>query len=239
MTQMQYERVLLKLSGEALAGPYNFGIDPTTIRVISQEIVDVAEQGAQVALVIGGGNIFRGVSGSAKGMERSAADYMGMMATVMNAVAVQDNLEKLGLSTRVMSAITMREVAEPYIRRRAIRHLEKGRVVICAAGTGNPYFTTDTAAALRAMELGAQALLKATRVAGVYDKDPEQFPDAHLYTTLTYIQVLQEKLRVMDSAAISLCMDNDLPIIVFDLFEKGNIQRVVAGNAVGTLVQGG
>lgn len=236
---MQYERVLLKLSGEALAGPYNFGIDPTTIQVISQEIVDVAEQGAQVALVIGGGNIFRGVSGSAKGMERSAADYMGMMATVMNAVAVQDNLEKLGLSTRVMSAITMREVAEPYIRRRAIRHLEKGRVVICAAGTGNPYFTTDTAAALRAMELGAQALLKATRVSGVYDKDPEQFPDAHLYTTLTYIQVLQEKLQVMDSAAISLCMDNELPIIVFDLFEKGNIQRVVDGNAVGTLVQGG
>jgi uridylate kinase len=239
MAQFKYKRVLLKLSGEALAGRYQFGIDPNTIQIISQEIVDVASQGLQMAMVIGGGNIFRGISGSAKGMERSAADYMGMLATVINALAIQDNLEKLGLSTRVMSAITMREVAEPYIRRRAIHHLKKNRIVICAAGTGNPYFTTDTAAALRGMELGAQALLKATRVAGVYDQDPEQSATAKLYTTLTYIQVLQDKLRVMDSAAISLCMDNNLPIVVFDLFEKGNIQRIALGEAVGTLVQGG
>jgi uridylate kinase len=235
---MKFKRILIKLSGEALAGDQGFGIDPETISSISQELAEVAKMGIQLAIVIGGGNIFRGVSASSKGMDRSSADYMGMLATVMNALAIQDALEKQGINTRVMSAITMREVAEPYIRRRAIRHLEKGRIVICAAGTGNPYFTTDTAAALRAMELKADAILKATKVNGVYDKDPVKHPDAKMFDRLTYIEVLQKRLKVMDSTAISLCMDNNMPIVVFNLFETGNIKRVVSGKQVGTIVQG-
>ncbi|MFP4167323.1 MAG: UMP kinase [Desulfonatronovibrionaceae bacterium] len=236
---IKYPRVLLKLSGEALAGPDKFGIDPQTIATVSEELAEVANMGAELAMVIGGGNIFRGVSASSSGMDRASADYMGMLATVMNALAVQDSLEELGVTTRVMTAISMREVAEPYIRRRAIRHLEKGRVVICAAGTGNPYFTTDTAAALRAMELKASAIIKATRVDGIYDRDPEKSSDAVKYEHLNYIEVLQNKLGVMDSAAISLCMDNHMPIIVFDLFQRGNIKKVVCGEEVGTIVQGG
>lgn len=239
MADIQYRRVMLKISGEALAGEGKYGIEPATIDGISQEIGDVAAMGVQVALVIGGGNIFRGLSASAKGMDRSSADYMGMLATIMNGLALQDSLEKLGLTTRVMSAITMQEVAEPYIRRRAIRHLEKGRVVICAAGTGNPYFTTDTAAALRAMELKAEALLKATRVDGVYDKDPETYADAARFNDLKYLDVLQKGLNVMDSAAISLCMDNQLPVIVFNLMKTGNIKKVVCGDSLGTVVKGG
>jgi uridylate kinase len=229
---------MLKLSGEALAGNQGFGIDPQTILDICQELAEAASLGVQMSLVIGGGNIFRGVSVSSKGMDRASADYMGMLATVMNALAVQDALEKLNISTRVMTAISMKEVAEPYIRRRAIRHLEKGRVVICAAGTGIPYFTTDTAAALRAMELKCDAILKATRVNGVYDKDPEKHVDATMYTRLTYLDVLQQRLRVMDSAAISLCMDNKMPIGVFNLFVPGNIKRVVRGEDIGTIVTG-
>ncbi|MFO7817283.1 MAG: UMP kinase [Desulfovibrionales bacterium] len=235
----KYSRVLLKLSGEALAGPDSFGINPETITTISKEMADVVATGAEVAVVIGGGNIFRGVSASSSGMDRASADYMGMLATVMNALAVQDSLENQGVTTRVMTAISMREVAEPYIRRRAIRHLEKGRVVICAAGTGNPYFTTDTAAALRAMELKAKAIIKATRVDGIYDKDPELSADAVKFENLTYIEVLQKKLKVMDSAAISLCMDNHMPIVVFNLFDRGNIKKIVSGEQVGTIVQGG
>ncbi len=238
METFRYSRVMLKLSGEALAGNQGFGIEPQTIQSISKELAEVASMGVQLSLVIGGGNIFRGISVSSKGMDRASADYMGMLATVMNALAVQDALEKQNISTRVMTAITMKEVAEPYIRRRAIRHLEKGRVVICAAGTGIPYFTTDTAAALRAMELKCEAILKATRVNGVYDKDPEKHDDAIMYKKLTYLEVLQQRLRVMDSAAISLCMDNKLPIGVFNLFVPGNIKRVVMGEDVGTIVQG-
>jgi len=238
MEKLQYSRILLKLSGEALAGPQGFGIDPATIQAISSELAEVSRLGLQMSLVIGGGNIFRGVSSSAKGMDRSSADYMGMLATVMNALAVQDALEKNGVATRVMTAINMQEVAEPYIRRRAIRHLEKGRVVICAAGTGIPFFTTDTAAVLRAMELKCDAILKATRVNGVYDKDPEKHDDAEMFKDLSYIDVLQRRLRVMDSAAISLCMDNDLPIEVFNLFTEGNIKRVVLGQDIGTHVHG-
>lgn len=239
MAKVQYRRVMLKISGEALAGEGKYGIEPATIDAISQDIAGTVALGVEVALVIGGGNIFRGLSASAKGMDRSSADYMGMLATVMNGLALQDSLEKQGLTTRVMSAITMQEVAEPYIRRRAIRHLEKGRVVICAAGTGNPYFTTDTAAALRGMELKAEALLKATRVDGVYDRDPERFADAERIKTLTYLDVLQKGLKVMDSAAISLCMDNELPVIVFDLIKTGNIKKAVCGESIGTLVKGG
>ncbi|MDQ7032019.1 MAG: UMP kinase [Desulfonauticus sp.] len=235
---MGFKRVLLKLSGEALAGEGKFGIDPEITQNICEEIAAVTKSGVEVALVIGGGNIFRGVSASSKGMDRASADYMGMLATVMNALAVQDALEKAGVSTRVMTAITMREVAEPYIRRRAMRHLEKGRIVICAAGTGNPYFTTDTAAALRAMELKAEAILKATKVDGVYDKDPLLYKDAQKFTRLTYIDVLQRRLKVMDSTAISMCMDNNLPIIVFNLFKKGNIFKVCQGDLVGTIVEG-
>lgn len=239
MEGFKYNRILLKLSGEALAGEKNFGIDISTIDSISEDIAEVAELGLEVALVIGGGNIFRGVSSSAQGMDRASADYMGMLATVMNGLALQDSLEKRGVVTRLMTAITMQEVAEPYIRRRAIRHLEKKRVVICAAGTGNPYFTTDTAASLRAMELKAEALLKGTRVDGVYDKNPEMHTDAALYTRVTYLDVLQKGLKVMDSAAISLCMDNNLPVVVFNLLRKSNIRRVVTGQSVGTVVQGG
>ncbi len=239
MAKVHYRRVMLKISGEALAGEGKYGIEPTTIDAISRDVAEAVNLGVEVALVIGGGNIFRGLSASAKGMDRSSADYMGMLATVMNGLALQDSLEKQGMTTRVMSAITMQEVAEPYIRRRAIRHLEKGRVVICAAGTGNPYFTTDTAAALRAMELKAEALLKATRVDGVYDRDPEKFVDAEKIHRLTYLDVLQKGLKVMDSAAISLCMDNELPVIVFDLIKAGNIKKAVCGESIGTLVKGG
>ncbi len=239
MEELKYRRVLVKLSGEALAGEKSFGIDLEMIDSISHDIHEVVDLGTEVALVIGGGNIFRGLSSSAQGMDRASADYMGMLATIMNGLALQDSLEKQGLRTRLMTAITMQEVAEPYIRRRAIRHLEKKRVVICAAGTGNPYFTTDTAASLRAMELKAEALLKATRVDGVYDKNPAEDPCAVLLSKVSYLDVLQKKLRVMDSAAISLCMDNNLPIVVFNLLEKNNIKRVVKGELVGTVVQGG
>ncbi|ABB37930.1 uridylate kinase [Oleidesulfovibrio alaskensis G20] len=238
MSELKYKRALIKLSGEALAGDKKFGIDPETVSNICREIAEVLEMGLQVSLVIGGGNIFRGLSSSAKGMDRSSADYMGMLATVLNAVAVQDALEKLGHATRVLSAITMQEVCEPYIRRRAERHLEKGRVVICAAGTGNPYFTTDTAAALRGMELKCDVIIKATKVDGVYDKDPMQHDDAVMYRQLSYIEVLQKNLRVMDSTAISLCMENNVPIIVCNMY-KGGIKRAVMGEDVGTIVQGG
>src|SRR5512138_316685 len=231
-----YKRILLKLSGEALMGDGKYGISPKTLTAIAQDVKDVVELGVEVALTIGGGNIFRGVSGATEGMDRSSADYMGMLATVINAMALQDALEKLGAMTRVQSAIEMHQVAEPYIRRRAIRHLEKGRVVIFAAGTGNPYFTTDTAASLRAMEIHADVILKATKVDGIYSADPVKDPTATRYKTLTYIEVLKKNLKVMDSTAISLCMDNDLPIIVFDLGRPGNILRVVQGEDVGTLV---
>jgi uridylate kinase len=239
MDKLHYSRVMIKLSGEALAGDQQFGIEPAAINKFCREIAAVAKTGVQVALVIGGGNIFRGLSASAKGMDRSSADYMGMLATVMNALAVQDALEKLDCDTRVLSAIPMQAVAEPYIRRRAIRHLEKGRVVICAAGTGNPFFTTDTAAALRAMELKAEAIIKATKVDGVYDKDPMKYPDAVKFESITYIETLEKRIGVMDSTAISLAMDNNLPIIVFNLFEEGNIKRVVKGEKIGTIVHGG
>ncbi|HAS90467.1 MAG TPA: UMP kinase [Desulfovibrio sp.] len=239
MDKLQYSRVMIKLSGEALAGDQQFGIQPSAISQFAGEIAEVAKKGLQVALVIGGGNIFRGMSDSAKGMDRASADYMGMLATIMNALAVQDALEKLGCDTRVMSAIPMQAVAEPYIRRRAVRHLEKGRVVICAAGTGNPYFTTDTAAALRAMELKTEAIIKATKVDGVYDKDPMKHDDAVKFESITYLETLEKRLGVMDSTATSLAMDNNMPIIVFNLFEKGNIERVVKGEQIGTIVHGG
>jgi len=238
MPEIKYERVMLKLSGEALAGGQKFGIDPEAVTVFCKEIAEVVRMGVQMSMVIGGGNIFRGMAASARGMDRAQGDYMGMLATIMNALAVQDSLEKQGIQTRVLSAITMREVAEPYIRRRAVRHLEKGRVVICAAGTGNPYFTTDTAAALRAAELHTQAILKATRVNGVYDKDPETNPDAVMFESLSYLDVLKRQLKVMDSTAITLAMDNALPVIVFNLFTGGNIKKVVRGDNVGTTVKG-
>jgi len=238
MSNLRFSQVLLKISGEALAGGRPFGIDNQTITDFARGIVDAAEAGARISLVIGGGNIFRGVSEQAAGMDRASADYMGMLATVLNALAVQEALESQGLSTRVMSAISMQEVCEPYIRRRALRHLEKGRVVICAAGTGNPYFTTDTAAALRAMELRAQAILKGTKVDGVYDKDPVKHPDAVKFSSLTYMEVLEKRLGVMDTTAISLAMDNKLPIVVFNMFTPGNLKRVLAGEPVGTIVQG-
>ena len=239
MPQLKYRRVLLKLSGEALAGNEQYGIDPGTVSSICREIISARELGAEIALVIGGGNIFRGVSASSKGMDRASADYMGMLATVMNALAVQDVLEKMNADTRVMSAISMHEVAEPYIRRRALRHLEKKRIVICAAGTGNPFFTTDTAAALRAMELKSDIILKATKVDGVFDRDPVTNPDAVKYDSLTYIDVLSRRLQVMDAAAVSLCMDNCMPVAVFNLFHRDNIIRVLQGEQIGTIVQGG
>jgi uridylate kinase len=238
MATLRYTRVLLKISGEALAGPKPFGIDPATIDAFCREIVNVAGLGVQLSLVIGGGNIFRGLSAASKGMDRAGADYMGMLATVINSLAVQDGLEKLGLTTRVMTAFPMQQVAEPYIRRRAIRHLEKQRVVICAAGTGNPFFTTDTAAVLRGAELKVEAILKATKVDGVYDKDPEH-PDARFFDHISYIDVLKQRLQVMDTTAISLAMDNNLPIVVFNLFTPGNIKRVVTGEETGTRVTGG
>jgi uridylate kinase len=221
-----------------LAGDQGYGIDPQTINAIAKEIREVVAQGVQLALVIGGGNIFRGLAASSKGMDRASADYMGMLATVINSLAMQDALEKQGVSTRVQSAIAMQEVAEPYIRRRAMRHLEKGRVVIFGAGTGNPYFTTDTAASLRAMEINAQVILKGTKVDGVYSADPKKDPDAVKLPEITYIDVLKKGLQVMDATAISLCMDNKLPIIVFDLTVEGNIKKVISGEAIGTIVQG-
>ncbi len=235
---MHYTRVLLKLSGEALMGDSQYGIDPDVATRIASEVADLQAAGVQIAIVIGGGNIFRGVAASAKGMDRSTADYMGMLATVINALALQDALEQQGVATRVLSAIEMRAVAEPFIRRRAIRHLEKGRVVVFAAGTGNPYFTTDTAAALRAMEVKAEVILKATKVDGIYTADPVKDPTATRYERISYLQVLQDRLQVMDATAISLCMDNKLPIVVFNLRTPGNVRRVVAGEPVGTTVTG-
>ena len=232
----RYDRVLLKLSGEALAGSDKQGIDVDTMGRFAAEIGDVGQQGGQVAIVVGGGNIFRGVAGSARGMDRASADYMGMLATVINALALQDALEKHGVQTRVQTALDIRDVAEPYIRRRAVRHLEKGRVVIFGAGTGNPYFSTDTAAGLRALEIGADVILKAPRVDRVYDKDPELHADAVLYDRLTYKEVLNRDLKVMDSTAISLCKDNGLPIRVFNLNVPGNLKRAVLGEPIGTLV---
>jgi len=234
-----YKRVLIKLSGEALMGDRQYGIDPTTIDRIAREIVQVHEMGIEIALVIGGGNIFRGVSGAAYGMDRATADYMGMLATVINALAFQQAIEKYGVPTRVQSAITMREVAEPYIRRRAIRHLEKGRIVIFAAGTGLPFFTTDTSAALRAIEIGAEALLKGTKVDGVYDSDPVLNSSARRFDKLTYDEVLARNLKVMDGTAISLARDKGLKIIVFNVKIPSNIERVILGEAVGTVVEGG
>ncbi|HMN02150.1 MULTISPECIES: UMP kinase [Geobacter] len=233
-----YRRVLLKLSGEALAGDQGYGIDPRTITAIAAEIKEVVATGSQLALVIGGGNIFRGLAASSKGMDRASADYMGMLATMINSLAMQDALEKVGVDTRVQSAIAMQEVAEPYIRRRAIRHLEKGRIVIFGAGTGNPYFTTDTAASLRAMEIGADVILKGTKVDGVYSADPKKDPTAMKYPRLTYLEVLKKGLQVMDATATSLCMDNNLPIIVFDITTYGNIKKVVCGEEIGTIVKG-
>ncbi len=235
-----YRRILLKLSGEALMGGRPFGIDDEVLADISAEVRGVTELGVQTALVVGGGNIFRGIRTSRDyGIDRASADYMGMLATVINALALQERLERDGMSTRVLSAIEMRAIAEPYIRRRALRHLEKGRVLIFAAGTGNPYFTTDTAAALRAMEINADAILKATKVDGVYDRDPVTEKDAKKFDRLTYIEVLQKNLKVMDATAVSLCMDNGLPIVVFDLARKGNVVRVVCGEKIGTVVDGG
>ncbi|HEX6838443.1 MAG TPA: UMP kinase, partial [Polyangia bacterium] len=231
----RFKRILLKLSGEALMGDTGFGIDPATIEAIASEIAEVRAAGVEIALVIGGGNIFRGLAASAHGMDRASADYMGMLATVMNSLALQDALERLNVTTRVLSAIAMQELCEPYIRRRAMRHLEKGRVVIFAAGTGNPYFTTDTAASLRAMEIHADVLLKATKVDGIYDKDPVKYKDAKRFHRLTYLEVLQQNLKVMDSTATALCRDNKLAIVVFDLHTRGNIRRVVAGESIGTL----
>ncbi|NMC28153.1 MAG: UMP kinase [Syntrophomonadaceae bacterium] len=236
MNSPKYNRVILKLSGEALAGDKGFGIDPEVITSIARQIVQVARTGVEVAIVVGGGNIWRGVSGSAKGMDRATADYMGMLATVINSLALQDALENEGMVTRVMSAIEMKEVAEPYIRRRAIRHLEKGRVVIFAAGTGNPYFSTDTTAALRSAEIEAQVILMAKKVDGVYDSDPAINPDARKFDHLDYIDVIKRGLGVMDSTAASLCMDNNIPIIVFDLTAEGNILRAVMGENIGTYV---
>ena len=233
-----FQRILLKLSGEALGGTQGFGVDPKRANEIAQEIRDVHESGVQTALVIGGGNIFRGVADPAKEMDRVAADHMGMLGTVINAIALQDALEKLSVSTRVMTAIAMHQVAEPFIRRRAIRHLEKGRVVIFAAGTGNPYFSTDTAAVLRAMEIHADVILKATKVDGVYDADPVQVKDARMFAEISYWDVLSQNLRVMDATAISMCRENHLPIIVFNLNVPGNIVRVVQGEKVGSLVTG-
>lgn len=237
MAKPRYRRVLIKLSGEALQGDQGYGISPQTLEVFAAQICEIQRIGVEVAIVIGGGNIFRGVAGSTAGMDRASADYMGMLATVINGLALQDAIEKLGVQTRVQTALEIKEVAEPYIRRRATRHLEKGRVVIFAAGTGNPYFTTDTAAALRAMECHCEIIMKATNVDGVYDSDPQKNPDAKRFERLTYIDVLSKNLRVMDSTAISLCMDNGLPIIVFDLNQSGNMKRVICGEGeLGTLI---
>jgi len=236
LSKPAYSRLLLKISGEALAGKKGYGVDLTILQDLAKDLKEIHSLGVQVAIVIGGGNIFRGMSASEAGMDRASADYMGMLATVMNALALQDALEKEQVFTRVLSAIEMQEIAEPYIRRRAERHLEKGRCVIFAAGTGNPFFTTDTAAALRACEIGANVLLKATKVDGVYDSDPIKNPNAKKFEELTYIDVLNKGLEVMDSAAISLCMDNNMPIIVFNMGEKGSMKKVIMGQKVGTLI---
>jgi uridylate kinase len=233
-----FSRILLKISGEALMGDKGYGIDAHTVDFMAREIKDIVSMGVQISVVIGGGNIFRGVQASLEGMERASADYMGMLATVINALALQNALEKYRIPTRVQSAIAMQELCEPYIRRKAIRHLEKGRVVIFAAGTGNPYFTTDTAAALRAMEINADIIMKGTKVDGVYSADPVKNPKAKKFTELTYIDVLKKGLGVMDSTAISLCMDNNLPIVVFSLRGKGNIRKIIEGKRIGTIVRG-
>ncbi|ACK71109.1 uridylate kinase [Gloeothece citriformis PCC 7424] len=235
---MTYQRVLLKLSGEALMGNLGYGIDPKVVADIAQEIADVVQTGVQIAVVVGGGNIFRGVKAAAAGMDRATADYVGMIATVMNAITLQDALEQINIPTRVLTAIAMQEVAEPYIRRRAIRHLEKGRVVVFGAGSGNPFFTTDTTAALRAAEIDAEVVFKATKVDGVYDCDPHKNPNARRYQSLTYGHVLTHDLRVMDGTAIALCKENNIPIMVFDLTVSGNILRAVKGEPVGTIVGG-
>jgi uridylate kinase len=234
---LKYRRILLKVSGESLAGEKKFGLDPATLRAIAREIKAVADLKVEIGIVVGGGNIFRGLEASAQGIDRAVADNMGMLATVVNALALQDSLEKAGVPTRVMSAITMNEVAEPYIRRRAMRHLEKGRIVVFGAGTGSPYFTTDTAAALRATEIGAMAILKGTRVDGIYDRDPEKDGHAVMLPRLTYFDVLEKSLRVMDSTAITMAMEQHIPIIVFKMLEPGNMTRVVLGEAVGTIVE--
>ncbi len=234
-----YGRILLKISGEALLGERQYGVDPAFCAFIAGQVGAACRAGVQVGIVVGGGNIFRGLAAAARGMDRATGDYIGMLATVMNGLALQDALERIGVPTRVMTAIAMNEVAEPYIRRRAIRHLEKGRVVIFVAGTGNPYFTTDTAAALRAVEIGASVLLKATRVDGVYDADPATHPEARRYTDLTFAAVLTERLAVLDSTAVSLCMENDLPIIVFDLNRPDNVRRAVMGEQIGTRIAAG
>ena len=231
-----YKRILLKLSGEALMGEQQFGVDPAVATQIAKDVGEIQALGVETAIVIGGGNIFRGLAASARGMDRATGDYMGMLATVINALALQDALEQNGIVTRVVTAIEMRAVAEPFIRRRAIRHLEKGRVVIFAAGTGNPYFTTDTAAALRAMEMKAEVILKGTKVDGIYTADPFQYPEATKFPTISYLQVLEKGLKVMDATAISLCMDNKLPIVVFNLRQAGNVRRVIMGEPIGTTV---
>ena len=233
----KYKRVLLKLSGEALAGDLGYGIDPKVVDDLAEQIGEVVHDGVQIAIVVGGGNIFRGVSGATEGMDRAQADYIGMLATVINALALQDSFERHGVYGRAQSAINMQEVSEPYIRRRSVRHLEKGRVVILAASTGNPYFTTDTTAALRACELDVDCLMKATKVDGVYDSDPAKNPDAKRFDKISYMEVLNRGLHVMDSTATSLCMDNDMPMIVFDLTQKGNIARALKGEPVGTTVE--
>ncbi len=238
MSEYRFKRVLLKLSGEALMGEAGYGIDPAVLESLSRQIRTVNAAGVEVAIVVGGGNIFRGLAAASSGMDRAQADFMGMLATVMNSLALQDALERHSVFTRVMSAIEMQAVAEPYIRRRAIRHIEKGRVVIFAAGTGNPYFTTDTTAALRALEIGAECIMKATKVDGVFDDDPVTNPDAVKFDELPYIEVLNRGLKVMDNTAISLCMDNNLPILVFNMETEGNIERALMGEAVGTIVRG-
>ena len=238
MEQPKYKRVILKLSGEALSGDVGYGLEANVLNSVAQQVVDIVKMGVEVAIVVGGGNIWRGVAGSKRGMDRATADYMGMLATVINSLALQDAIEANGVDTRVMTAIEMREVAEPYIKRRAIRHLEKGRVVIFGAGTGNPYFSTDTTAALRAAEMGVEVILMAKKVDGVYDADPVTHPDAKKYDSLKYIDVLNYGLKVMDSTAISLCMDNNIPLIVFDMMTDGNMKRAVMGEVIGTYVGG-
>lgn len=233
-----YKRILLKLSGEALSGEGSFGIDTNVLKLVAEEIEDTQALGVQMGIVIGGGNIFRGVEASARGIDRTSADYMGMLATVMNSLALQNALENQGIPTRVQSAIEMKEIAEPFIKRRAMRHLEKGRVVIFACGTGSPYFTTDTAASLRAMEMQADVILKATRVDGVYDKDPVKEKDAIMFNKISYTEVLTRNLKVMDSTAVSMCRDNNLPLVVFNLEKKGNIRGVVCGKSIGTIIEG-
>lgn len=238
MDEFRYRRVLLKLSGEALMGEGEYGIDPAVLSSLAQQIKGVVEGGAELAITVGGGNIFRGIAAAATGMDRAQADSIGMLATVMNSLALQEALERAGVPTRVMSAIEMREMAEPYIRRRAIRHLEKGRVTIFAAGTGNPYFTTDTTAALRALEIGAECIMKATKVDGIYDSDPKTNANAVKFDEISYLDVLSKGLQVMDSTAVSLCMDNDMPILVFNMEVEGNIARALMGEGVGTVVRG-